>query len=104
MAKFIALERGQIPADVTPIKRPELTGDRHVMRMVEVGEVFDFYGKPGRWMKPYSTDDEAGSSQTGNRGGRRGRSSTSEGGSSQTAQTASQVQPERDGQAGHESQ
>lgn len=104
MAKYIALERGQIPADVAPVKRPELTGDRNVMRIVEQGEVFEFYGKPGRWMKPYGSDDEAASSQTGNASGRRGRSSTSEAASSQTAQTGSQVHPGRGGQAGSEPQ
>lgn len=95
MAKYIALERGQIPANVTPVKRPELTGERRVMRMVEAGEVFDFNGKPGRWMRPYKGEYEAGSSQEGKAGGRRGRSSTSEAGSSQTGQTDSQAHPAR---------
>ena len=38
MAKYIALERGQIPANVAPVKRPDMTGARRVMRMIEVGE------------------------------------------------------------------
>lgn len=104
MAKYIALERGQIPANVTPVKRPDTTGERQVMRMVEEGEVFEFNGEPGRWMRPYTPEDEAASSQTGNVSGRRGRSSTSEAASSQTARTGSQAHPGRGSNADRESQ
>lgn len=65
--RYIAVERGQIPVDVPPVKRPEMTGRRQVMRMIEAGEVFDYDGKPGRWMKPYDGPEP----DQGNAGGRR---------------------------------
>jgi len=53
MARYIAKERGQIPADdVQPTKRADSSPSRKVMRIVEKGEEFDFYGKPGKWMQP----------------------------------------------------
>ncbi|WP_321814581.1 MULTISPECIES: hypothetical protein [unclassified Paraburkholderia] len=52
MPTYIAKERGQIPVDdAQPANRPEATGRRVVHRIVEAGEVFEFNGKPGRWME-----------------------------------------------------
>lgn len=53
MARYRAKERGQIPAaEVQPTKRADASPSRKVMRIVEKGEEFDFYGKPGSWMEP----------------------------------------------------
>lgn len=53
MARYIAKERGQIPAaEVQPTKRADSSPNRKVMRIVEKGEEFDYYGKPGKWMEP----------------------------------------------------
>lgn len=59
MAKYIAKERGQIPAnDVQPVRRPEAEGRRVVFRIVEPGEVFEFNGKPGKWMEPVDKNEK----------------------------------------------
>lgn len=84
MALYRALRRGQIHLDVAPTKRGDSLGERRVVKIVEEGEVFEFSGKPGKWMVPVkddddedlSSDDAPGSSQ-GESGGRRGKKSTS---------------------------
>jgi hypothetical protein len=83
MALYRALRRGQIHLDVAPTKRGDSLGDRRVVKIVEEGEVFEFSGKPGKWMEPVSDDDgdvlqddTPGTSQ-GESGGRRGKKSTS---------------------------
>lgn len=84
MALYRALRRGQIHLDVAPTKRGDSMGDRRVVKIVEEGEVFDYSGKPGSWMKPIDdVDDEpdgadrgVGTAQ-GESAGRRGKKSTS---------------------------
>lgn len=85
--RYIAVERGQIPVDVSPVKRPEMTGRRQVMRMVEAGEVFEFDGKPGRWMQPYDGPEPDQGNARGRRGSRK---------SSATAPESSQTATEQD--------
>ncbi|KNE28163.1 hypothetical protein [Achromobacter spanius] len=61
MARYIALERGQIPAKTRATKRADAPDDRPVNRMIEPGEVFEFDGPRGKWMEPYDgpvTDSE----------------------------------------------
>lgn len=71
MARYIAKERGQIPADeVRPTKRADSSPNRKVMRIVEKGEEFDFYGKPGKWMEPVKGRSTNAAADTGKPGGR----------------------------------
>lgn len=90
MARYIAKERGQIPADeVRPSKRADASPNRKVMRIVEKGEEFTFFGKPGSWMEPVK-----GSSQTdqGGQGNQSASRSNKPGKSGQTDQGGSPAQ------------
>lgn len=72
MAEYIAKERGQIPADeVRPTKRADASPGRKVKRIVEKGERFTYYGKPGKWMQPVKSGaSQADSGGTGKPQGR----------------------------------
>ncbi|AZR94973.1 hypothetical protein BBB39_15300 [Bordetella trematum] len=83
MTRYIALERGQIPADdIKPGKRADSSPNRRVMRMIEKGEEFTFHGKPGKWMKKVDSSDQnsASGNETGRKPGRQasGQKSASE--------------------------
>ncbi len=73
MARYIALERGQIPASTRATKRADAPDDRPVTRMIEPGEVFEFDGPKGKWMKPYDGPDK---DDEGNAEGRSNRTTT----------------------------
>ena len=93
MALYRALRRGQIHLDqVAPTKRGDSLGDRRVVKIVEEGEIFEYSGKPGSWMKPMDDmdDEPAGADRgvgtaQGESGGRRGNRSTSSGSSKEPA-------------------
>lgn len=90
MARYRAKERGQIPADeIQPSKRADASPHRRVMRIVEKGEEFEFFGTPGSWMEPIkggSTTEQGGSGKSGARQPGRG-STTEQGGSQPTKPT-----------------
>ncbi|WP_067753089.1 hypothetical protein [Orrella dioscoreae] len=100
MAQYIAKERGQIPADdVQPSKRADSSPGRKVTRIVEKGEVFNFHGKPGKWMEPVKggqTGKGGPGESTGRQGGRTQ--------SGQTGQDGSQGQTSPDEKPGRDSQ
>lgn len=93
MALYRALRRGQIHLDqVAPAKRGDSLGDRRVVKIVEEGEIFEYSGKPGSWMKPLDdADDDLAGADTGvgtaqgESGGRPGKKSTSTGSSKEPA-------------------
>lgn len=85
MGLYRALQRGQIHVDeVQPAKRGDSAlGERRVVKIVEEGEIFNYSGKPGKWMVPVD-DDETSTDTSGSPGtaqgelnGRRGKKSTS---------------------------
>ncbi|MFK0377841.1 hypothetical protein [Pandoraea sp. NPDC090278] len=85
MGLYRALQRGQIHVDeVQPTKRGDSAlGERRVVKIVEEGEIFNYSGKPGKWMVPVDDDETSteipGSPGTaqGESGGRRVKKSTS---------------------------
>lgn len=88
MARYIAKERGQIPADeVRPSKRADASPNRKVMRIVEKGEEFTFYGKPGSWMEPVK--GAVSQTEQGGQGNQPNSRSTKAGKSGQTEQGGS---------------
>lgn len=94
MARYIAKQRGQIPADGTkPVKRADSSSGRPVMRIVEAGEEFEFHGKPGKWMEPVKGASQTDQGAQGNESNaRRGRKTAS----NQTDQGGSQAQTSQD--------
>lgn len=69
MARYIAKQRGQIPADAyKPVKRADSSPNRRVMRIVEAGEEFEFHGKPGKWMELVSNKKESTAKSKGDQG------------------------------------
>ena len=94
MALYRALRRGQIHLDeVAPTKRGDSMGERRVVKVVEEGEVFEYRGKPGKWMQLLDDDDaddlpagddKPGTAQ-GESAGRHGKKSTSTGSSKEPA-------------------
>jgi len=102
MARYRAKERGQIPADeVRPSKRADASPNRKVMRIVEKGEEFDFYGTPGSWMEPVKG---GGQTDQGGQGNQSGSRSTKPRQSGQTDQGGSQAQKSPDQGDGSASQ
>ena len=102
MARYRALERGQIPADeVRPSKRADASPNRRVLRMVEKGEEFDFYGKPGAWMEPIKG---GGQTDQGGQGNHPPSRSTRGRQSGQTDQGGSQAPKSPEGGGAQDSQ
>ncbi|RIJ00284.1 hypothetical protein DXK93_27375 [Achromobacter sp. K91] len=97
MPIYRALQRGQIPAiDVAAVKRADQPDGRQVMRMIEAGEIFEYGGKPGKWMELVT---EGNDGQTGN--ARRRRSET---GSTASGSTSKDGNDGQTGLAGSQAQ
>ncbi len=98
MARYIAKQRGQIPADAyKPVKRADSSPNRRVMRIVEAGEEFEFHGKPGKWMELVSSKKESPAKSKGDQGNETSPKSGGKAENAQTNQDESQAQASQGG-------
>ncbi|QXX78451.1 hypothetical protein HC956_05085 [Alcaligenes faecalis] len=105
MARYIAKQRGQIPADAyKPVKRADSSPNRRVMRIVEAGEEFEFHGKPGKWMELVSNKKESTAKSKGDQGNETSPKSGGKPENSQTNQDESQSTQGDNGTAAPNSQ